>query len=118
MPCKCLLIITLDSHSHSQLLEFLAYPLSHTPLSINSLHSHRHLSSFQRFLFLQTLTSNLHLHLHVSCHFMCHVFLVLDIILNNLTFKSFIALGTHIFGYGSLIFLQLPLHLLVLILKG
>ena len=56
------------SHSHSQLLGFQIYPLSHTLLSINSLHSHQHLSLFQRCLLLQTLASNLHLHLHVSCH--------------------------------------------------
>ena len=37
-------------------------PLSHTPLSINSLHSHLHLSSFQRCLLLQTLAFSLHLH--------------------------------------------------------
>ena len=42
----------------------------------------------------------------------------LDIRLNTLTFKSFITSGTHIFAYGSFILLQLPLHLLVLILKG
>ena len=31
------------SHSHSQLLGFQINPLSHPPLSINSLHSHLHL---------------------------------------------------------------------------
>ena len=92
--------------------------LLHTPLSINSLHSLQHLSSFQRCLLLKTLASNLHLHLHVSCHFMCLVSLVLDIRLNTLTSKFFTTSGTHIFAYGSLILLQLPLHLLVLILKG
>ena len=51
------------SHSHSQLLGFQI-----DPLSINSLHLHLHLSSFQRCLLLQALASNLHLHLHVSCH--------------------------------------------------
>ena len=40
------------SHSHSQLLGFQVYPLSHTPLLINSLHSHRHLPLFQRYLLL------------------------------------------------------------------
>ena len=64
------------SHSNSQLLEFQIYPLSHTPLSVNFLHSHRHLSLFQRCLLVQTLASSLHLHLHVSCHFMCLVLLV------------------------------------------
>ena len=44
--------------------------------------------------------------------------LVLGIKLNTLTFKSFITSGTLIFAYGSLILLQLPLHLPVLILKG
>ena len=94
------------------------YPLSHKPLSINPLHSHRHLSLFHRSLLLQTLASNLHLHLHVSCHFICLVSLVLDIKLNTLTFTSFITSGTHIFDNGLLILLQLPLHLLLLILKG
>ena len=84
------------SHSHSQLLGFQIYPLWHKPLSVNSLYSHRHLSSFQRCLLLQTLASNLHSHLHL---------------------KSFTTSETHIFAYGSLILLQLPLHLLVLILK-
>ena len=105
------------SHSHSQLQGFQIDPLSHSPLSINSLHSHLHLSSFQRCLLLQTLASNLHLHLHVSCHFMCLFSLVLDIILNSLTFKFSTTSGTHIFVCGSLILLQLQLHLLVLILK-
>ena len=106
------------SHSHLQLLGFQIYPLSHIPLSINSLHSHQHLSLFRRCLLLQTLASNLHLHLHVSCHFIRLVSLVLEIKLNTLTFKSFITSGTHIFAYGSLILLQLLLHLFVLILKG
>ena len=92
------------------------HPLLHTPLSVNSLHSHLHLSLFQRCLLLQTFASNLHLHLHVSCHSMSLVSLVLDIILN--TFKFFTTLGTHIFAYGSLILVQLRLHLLALILKG
>ena len=38
------------SHSHSQLLEFQTNPLLHVPLPINSLHSHLHLSLFQRCL--------------------------------------------------------------------
>ena len=46
------------------------------------------------------------------------VSLVLDIILNTPTFKFFTTSGTHILGHGSLILLQLSLHLLVLILKG
>ena len=93
-------------------------PLSHTYLSINSLHSHHHLSSFQRCLLLQTLASSLHSHLHVSCHSMCLVSLVLDIRLNTLKFKFLMILGTHNFACGLLILLQLLLHLLVLILKG
>ena len=48
---------------------------------------------------------------------MSFVSLVLSIRLNTLTFKPFTTSETHIFGYGSLIILQLPLHLLVLILK-
>ena len=70
---------------HSQLLGFHINPLSHTPLSINYLHSHLHLSLFQRCLLLQTLPSSLHLHLHVSCHSICLVLLVLDITLNTLS---------------------------------
>ena len=69
-------------HTHSQLLGFQINYLSHTPLSINSLHSYLHLSSFQRCLLIQTLLSNLHLHLHFSCHFVCLVSLVFDIRLN------------------------------------
>ena len=106
------------SHSHSQLLGFQINPLSHTPLSINSLQSHLHLSSFHHCLLLQMLVSILHLHLHLSYHFMCLVSLVLDIRLNILTFKFFITSGTQISAYGSLILLQIPLHLLILILNG
>ena len=84
------------SYSHSQLLGLQINPLSHTPLSINSLHSHLHLSSFQHCLLLQTLASNLHSHLHVSCHSLCLVSLVLYITLNTLTFKFFAISGTHI----------------------
>ena len=50
------------SHSHSQLLGFQINPLSHTPLSINSLHSHLYLILFQRCLLLQTFSPNLHSH--------------------------------------------------------
>ena len=105
------------SHSHSQLLGFQIDPLLHTHLSINYLYSHLHLLLFQRCLLLQTLPSNLHLHLQVSCHSMCFASSVLDIRLNTLTFKFLTTSGTHIFAYGSLILLHLPLHLLVLILK-
>ena len=46
------------------------------------------------------------------------VSLVLDIRLNALTFKFLTTPGTHSFAYGSLTLLQLPFHLLTLILKG
>ena len=60
------------------------------------------------------------MHLQVSCQFMCLVSLVLDIRLNTLTFKSFTVSGTQIFAYGSLMLLQLPLHLFTFkrIIKG
>ena len=74
-------------------------PLSHTPLLINSLHSHLHLSSFQRCLLLETLAGSLHLHLPVSCHSDCFVLLVLGIRLNTLTFKFFAISGTHNVAY-------------------
>ena len=38
--------------------------------------------------------------------------------LNTLTFMFLKTSGTHIFAYETLILLQLPLHLLALILKG
>ena len=88
------------SHSHSKLLGFQINPLSHTPLSINSLHSHLHLFLFQRCLLLQTLSPNLHSNLQVSCHSIYLVSLVLDIRLNTLTFKFFTISGTQIFAYG------------------
>ena len=111
-------ILQVLSHLHSQLLGFQINPLSHIPLSINYLHSHLHLFLFQRCLLLQTIPSNLHLHLHFSCHSINLVSVVLDIRLNTLIFKIFTISGTQIFEYGSLILLQLPLHLLILILKG
>ena len=58
------------------------------------------------------------MHLQVSCYFMCLVSSVLDIRLNTLTFKSFTVSGTQIFAYGLLMLLQVPLHLVILILKG
>ena len=85
-------------------------------LSINFLHSHLHLSLFQRCLLLQTHASNLHLHLQVSCHSMCLVSLVLEIRVNTLKFMFLTTSGTYNFAYGSLILLQLPLHLFTLIL--
>ena len=49
---------------------------------------------------------------------MCLVSLVRGISLSTLTFRFFYDIRNFFFAYGSLIFLQLPLHLLVLILKG
>ena len=49
---------------------------------------------------------------YVSC------FINLGIRLNALTFTFLRTSRTHSFAYGLLILLQLPLHLLVLILKG
>ena len=85
---------------------------------LNSLHSHLNLLSFQRCSFLQTLLLGLHLHFHVSCHSVLLVPLVPDTRLNTLTFYFSTTSGTHSFVDGLLILLQLPLHLLVLILKG
>ena len=75
-------------------------PLSLTSLSINSLHSHQHISSLQCCLLLQTLASSLHLHLHVSRHSMCLVSLVLDIRLNTSTFKFFYNIRNTQFWIG------------------
>ena len=104
------------SNSHSKLLGFRINPLLHIPLSINSLHSHLHLSSVHICLLLQTLASNLHLHLQVLCYSICLISLVLDIRLNTLTFMFLIVSGTHNLAYGSLIVLQLPLHAFIVIL--
>ena len=49
---------------------------------------------------------------------MCLISLVLDIRLDTLTFKSFTVSGIQIFAYELLMLLQLPLYLLILILKG
>ena len=49
---------------------------------------------------------------------MCLVLLVLDIKLNTLTFKLFTTSETHNFAHGSFVLLQIPMNLLVLILKG
>ena len=70
------------SHSHSQLLQFQTDPLSHTPLSINYLHSHLNLSSLST-LFIITnplhliyiYTCTFHAILCVSFYFMCFSFL-------------------------------------------
>ena len=106
------------SHSHSQLLGFQIKPLSHIPLSTNSLHSHLHLSSFHLCLLLQTLAINLLMHLQVSCQTICLVSLILDIKLNTLTFMFLMISGTHNLAYGLLIPLQLPPYLITLLLKG
>ena len=106
------------SHSNSLLLGFQIALKSHTPLLIKSLHSRLHLSSFQHYLLLQTVASNLHLHLHISTNFICLVSLIVDIRLNTLTFKFLATSGTRNFAYGLLILLLLPVHLPVLILKG
>ena len=99
--------LTITRIPNKSFIEY-TYPLLH--ISINSLHAHLHLSSFQHCLLLQLLASNLHLHLHVSCHSMCLASLVLDIKLNTLTFKFLTTSGTHNFAYQLLIFLQLPPH--------
>ena len=78
---------------------------------MNSLHSHLHLYLFQRCLLLQTLGSNVHLHLQVSCHFISLASLVFDFRFNTLTFMFSATSGIHNFVCGSLILLQLPLHL-------
>ena len=85
-------------HIHSQLLGFQINPISHIPLSINSLHSYRHLSSFHLCVLLRTLASNLHLHLQVLFRSACLLSLVLYIRLNTLTFIFLIVSGTHNFS--------------------
>ena len=65
---------------------------------------------------LHTLAFNLHLHLQVSCHSMYLVSLVLDIRLITVTFMFLTTSGIENFAYGSLILLQLPLHLFTLTL--
>ena len=109
--------ITYSITSHSQLLGFHVYPFPQTPLSINSMHSHLHLFLFHLCLLLQIILSSLHMHLRDSCHFICLVLLVLYIRLNTLTFKSFVTSASQILALGSLILLQLPLHLFILTLK-
>ena len=107
------------SHSQLQLLGFQINPLSHIPLSINSLHSHLHLSSFHLCLLLQTLESKSTPEFTSFMSFsMCFVLLANEIKLNTLTFMSLTTSGTHNLAYGSLTLLQLPLHLFTLILKG
>ena len=60
----------------------------------------------------------IYIHTYTFHTILCLVSVVLDIRLNTLRFNFFTASGTHSFAYGSLILLQLQLHLLVLILKG
>ena len=74
--------------------------LLHTPLSINTLHSHLHLFLFQRCFLLQTFSPNLHSHLHGSCHSINLVSLALGTNLNTLTFQFFTTSGTQVFAYG------------------
>ena len=67
------------SHSHSQLLVFEIKPLSHPPLSTNSLHSHLHLSLFQHCLLLQILVIYYHIYtFHAILCVLFHLFLTLD----------------------------------------
>ena len=114
---KYWLILQDLSHSHSRLLGLKINPLSHTPLSNKSLHSHLHLSSVHLCLLLQIISFNLHLHLHVSCHFIDLISLVNVIRLKTLTFEFFKVSETQILAYWSLTLLQLPLHLFILTLK-
>ena len=74
-----------------------------------------HLSSFNLCLLLQTLASSLHLHLQVSCNFMYIVLLAVEIRLYPFTFVFLITSGTHDFAYGSLMLLQVPLHLFIIL---
>ena len=74
------------------------------------------------FIFISTLFIikntylHLHLHLQVPYYFICLVSLVLHIRLHTLTFMFLITSETHNCAYGSLILLQLALHLLILTL--
>ena len=104
------------SYPHSHILGFQINPLSHVPLSINSLHSHQHLSLFQCRLLLQILASNLHLCVQVSYQDICFVLLILDIRLNTLIFMFLPTSGTHNLVYGLSISLQRALHLFTRIL--
>ena len=84
----------------SQILGFQISLISHLPLSINSLHSNLHLSSFQRCLLLQTLASSLHLNLNVSFHSIYLASLAFDNRLNSLTFMHLTTREIHNFAYG------------------
>ena len=115
------LIIFIVQHIISNITRFITFTLTITRIPNKYFITHTFVNHFfcilQRCLLLQALSSSLHLHLHASCRSRSLVSLVLDIRLNTLTFKFFTTSGTHIFAYGSLILLQLPLHLLFLMLK-
>ena len=89
----------------------------HTHLYQSILYIHK-LSIFHLCLLLPTFSFILHLHLHVSCHLMCLVSLFSDIKLKILRLIFLATSATHNSVYGSLILLQIPLYLLVSILKG
>ena len=89
----------------------------HTHLYQSILYIHK-LSIFHLCLLLPTFSFILHLHLHVSCHLICLVSLFSDIKLKILRLIFLATSATHNSAYGSLILLQIPLYLLVLILKG
>ena len=101
------------SHSHSQILELQKKisSLSHMPLSINLLLYQLLLLLLQCCLLLKTFASNLHIHFQVSCHSICIFLFVIEIRLNTLTFMFLTIRGTRRFPYGSIILLQLPVHL-------
>ena len=60
------------------------------------LHLHEHLSSFHFLFELRVVLLNLHLQLHEICFTNVFVSFILVIILNTLTFTSFVLLGTQI----------------------
>ena len=109
---QCHMIYHIQSHNYFSSKKILYHTHKHMHTHT---YTHRH-TLFQRSLSLQTLLSNLHLHLHVPCHSVYLVSLVLDIKLNTLMFIFYITSGIHNFSNGSLILLQLRLHLLFLML--
>ena len=60
------------------------------------LHLHGHLPSFHFLFELRVVLLNLHLQLHEICFTNVFVSFILVIILNTLTFTSFVLLGTQI----------------------
>ena len=67
------------SHSHSQLLGFEINILSHTPLSIIFLHSHLHLSSFQRYYYKRLHRIFICIYkFHAILYVLVHQFMTLD----------------------------------------